>query len=382
MSAPVDDTRKPDTEARKPGGDLRKGWTTGACATAAATAAYEALVAGHFPDPVRITLPRGLTPAFALNRESLSDDVATVGIIKDAGDDPDVTHGAEIVAEVRRGAAGSGVTFFAGAGVGTVTLPGLPLAVGEPAINPKPREMIQGNLMAAAERLGGFTDIAVTVSIPDGELMAQKTMNGRLGIVGGLSVLGTTGVVVPYSCASWIHSIHRGVDVARAAGITHIAAATGSTSENAVRAIYGLGEQALIDMGDFAGGLLKYLREHPVPKLTIASGFGKMSKLAQGHMDLHSARSSIDLEALSRTAGVLGADADLQAAILDANTALGAHRLCAAQDIPLADAVARQAREAALAIVAGGVDIEVIIFDREGRMIGRTHNDFMGGSRS
>ena len=367
--------------SRKPAGDnvggLRKGWTTGACATAAATAAYEALITGTFPDPVAITLPRGLTPSFALDREELGGDAATASVIKDAGDDPDVTHGAEVIAEVRRGEPGSGVTFFAGDGVGTVTLPGLPLPPGEPAINPKPREMITANLTAAAERLGGFTDIAVTVSIPHGELMALKTMNGRLGIKGGLSVLGTTGVVVPYSCASWIHSIHRGIDVARAAGITHIAAATGSTSEDAAREIYGLSEQALIDMGDFAGGLLKYLREHPVAKLTIASGFGKMSKLAQGHMDLHSSRSEIDLVALSRTAGVLGADEGLQREILNANTALGAHRLCAAQGIPLADAVARQARETALAIVAGGCDIEVIIFDREGALIGRTHEDFL-----
>lgn len=374
-----------DTGAiRKPAGpaagSLRKGWTTGACATAGAVAAYEALNGGVFPDPVTIALPRGLTPSFALNRETLEEGRATASVIKDAGDDPDVTHGAEIVTTVARGPADSGITFHAGDGVGTVTLPGLPLPVGEPAINPKPREMIRDNLLAAAARLGGFTDIAVTVAIPDGELMAQKTMNGRLGIKGGLSVLGTTGVVVPYSCASWIHSIHRGVDVARAAGIGHIAAATGSTSEAAVRDIYGLPDQALIDMGDFAGGLLKYLREHPVEKLSIASGFGKMSKLAQGHMDLHSARSHIDLAALAKTAGVLGADASLQREILDANTALGAHRLCAAHGVPLADAVARQAREAALAVVSGGVDVEVIIFDRQGALIGRTHDDFLSGN--
>src|SRR5436305_1145516 len=110
--------------------------------------------------------------------------------------------------------------------------------------------------------------------------LAAKTLNGRLGIVGGLSVLGTTGVVIPYSCASWIHSIHRGIDVARAAGLTHLAAATGSTSEAAVARLYRLPDVALIDMGDFVGGTLKYLRRHPVPRLTIAGGFGKLTKLA------------------------------------------------------------------------------------------------------
>ncbi len=372
---PRDIMRKPVAPSDS---ELRKGWTTGACATAAAVAAYEALLTGAFPDPVTIRLPRGLTPAFALNRECLEGDTATVGIIKDAGDDPDVTHGAEIVVTVSRGEDGAGITYRAGDGVGTVTLPGLPLDVGEPAINPKPREMIRDNLMAAAGRLDGWRDIVVTVSIPMGEVMAQKTMNGRLGIVGGLSVLGTTGVVVPYSCASWIHSIHRGIDVARAAGIRHIAAATGSTSEAAAREMFGLSDQALIDMGDFAGGLLKYLREHPLPRLTIASGFGKMSKLAQGHMDLHSARSEVDLGALARTVGVLGGDDVLQAAILDANTALGAHRLAAAENVPLADAVAKQAREVALATVSGGVDIGIIIFDREGNLIGKTEGALAG----
>ncbi len=132
------------------------------------------------------------------------------------------------------------------------------------------------------------------LSIPGGEELAAKTWNGRLGIVGGLSILGTTGIVHPYSCSAWIHSIHSGIDVARAAGISHVAGSTGSTSEAAVRKLYNLPLEALIDMGDFAGGLLKYVRDHPVPRLTVAGGFGKMTKLAQGALDLHSARSQVD----------------------------------------------------------------------------------------
>ena len=131
-------------------------------------------------------------------------------------------------------------------------------------------------------------------------MLAQKTLNGRLGIVGGLSILGTTGVVVPFSCAAWIHSIHRGIDVARAAGLDHVAAATGSTSERTVRELYALPDMALLDMGDFAGGTLKYLRRHPVPRVTLAGGFAKLAKLAQGHLDLHSARSALDQPALAR----------------------------------------------------------------------------------
>src|SRR5258706_103271 len=185
-----------------------------------------------------------------------------------------------------RGPLGGGIPFRAGAGIGRVTRRGLPLAVGEPAINPGPRAMIRAALAEAAESADmAAPDLAVTVAIPGGEELAAKTLNARLGIVGGLSILGTTGVVIPYSCSSWIHSIHRGIDVARASGLAHIAASTGSTSEAAVQKLYGLPDIALIDMGDFVRGTLKYLRTHPVPRITIAGGVAKMTKLAQGLLD-------------------------------------------------------------------------------------------------
>src|SRR5882672_4152808 len=273
---------------------LRRGWTTGACAAAAARAAYAALLTGEFPDPVTVRLPRGQKPSFPLALAELRDGWARAGIVKDAGDDPDVTHGATIIAELAWAEAGSGIGFVAGEGVGTVTRPGLQLAVGEPAINPAPRAMIREALCELAEANGAPPpDVMVTIAIPGGERLAEKTMNARLGIVGGLSVLGTTGIVVPYSCASWVHSIQRGIDIARAAGFDHVAAATGNTSERAVQRLYGLPEAALIDMGDFVGGTLKYLRRHPVPRLTLAGGFAKIAKLAQGHLDLHSSRSRV-----------------------------------------------------------------------------------------
>jgi cobalt-precorrin-5B (C1)-methyltransferase len=354
--------------ARKPDGNLKRGWTTGACATAATAAAYEALVTGRFPDAVTITLPRGEEPTFDLARTGLDQGAATAAVIKDAGDDPDVTHGAEISVSLRPGPAGSGVTFRAGPGVGTVTRPGLPLPPGEPAINPGPRKMMTGVIQDLSRRLNGPGDVEITVAIKDGEVLAEKTMNGRLGILGGLSVLGTTGIVIPYSCASWIHSIHRGVDVARAGGLGHIAAATGSTSEAAVQALYGLPDMALIDMGDFAGGLLKYLRRHPLPRLTLAGGFGKLAKLAQGHLDLHSARSSLDMKKL---AVLVGDDAALAGRIAAANTGMEALTLAQAADVPLADRVAQGAREVALAALAGDVAVEVLVFDRQGQLVGR-----------
>src|SRR5512144_1366995 len=293
-----DDTKRP----------LRKGWTTGTCAAAAAAAAYQALLTGAFPDPVTVALPRGGSATLPLKRAHLRNGEATASIIKDAGDDPDVTHGAEVVATVAVGPPGGGVVFRAGEGVGTVTQPGLPLPPGEPAINPAPRAMISRAVGQIAARCGGSGNALVTISIPDGEALAAKTLNGRLGIEGGLSILGTTGIVVPFSCSAWIHSIHRGIDVARAAGLDHLAAATGGTSEAAVRRLYDLPEEAaLIDMGDFVGGTLKYLRTHPVPKLTLAGGFGKLVKLAQGHLFLHSSKSRVDMNALAAALAALGA---------------------------------------------------------------------------
>jgi cobalt-precorrin-5B (C1)-methyltransferase len=358
--------------ARQQNGSLRRGWTTGACAAAAARAAFTALLSGRFPDPVSIRLPRGATASFPLAVAELGEDRAHVGIVKDAGDDPDVTHGALIIADIARALPGSGIGFAAGEGVGTVTRAGLPLAVGEPAINPAPRAMISAALIEVAEGNGAPPpDVTVTISIPGGERLAEKTMNARLGIIGGLSILGTTGIVVPYSCSSWIHSIRRGIDVARAAGLDHIAASTGATSERAVKRLYDLPDHALIDMGDFVGGTLKYLRAHPVARLTIAGGFAKLAKLAGGHLDLHSARSRVETSALGAMLAALGAD---DKAVDMAHAAAGAAEILAlagSRKRELARLVAARAREVALVTLSGKTAVEVAIVDREGEFLAR-----------
>jgi cobalt-precorrin-5B (C1)-methyltransferase len=351
---------------------LRYGWTTGACATAATTAAYTALLTGEFPDPVQIDLPHDKHPSFALARELLEEDAATVGIVKDAGDDPDVTHGALVSARVTHGDAGTGVVFRAGEGVGTVTKPGLPLAVGEPAINPMPRRFITEHVTAVAARHGGSGDVVVEISVANGEDLARKTWNPRLGILGGLSILGTTGVVVPYSCSSWIDSIRRGIDVARAVGHRHVAGCTGSTSEQVVAELYGLPEDALLDMGDFAGAVLKYLRRHPVPRLTIAGGIGKLTKLAEGHLDLHSGRSQVSPEFLAALVAHAGGSPMLVEGVRGANTALDALQQCQAAGLPLGDLVAARARETAVGVLREApVEVDVVVIDRAGTVVGR-----------
>src|SRR5215470_14083402 len=300
---------------------LRRGWTTGTCAAAAVKAAYAALLTGEFPDPVEIALPRGERPSFVLAVTRKDAGSATAGVVKDAGDDPDVTHGALILATVRPAAPGSGVIFRAGKGVGTVTRPGLPLPPGEPAINPVPRKMIRDAIGEVVTAVGCAGDVEVEIAIPNGEALAAHTLNARLGIVGGLSILGTTGIVVPYSCSAWIAGIRQGIDVARAIGLTHVAGATGRTSEAAVKELYGLPDAALIDMGDFVGAMLKHLRAHPLPRVTIAGGVGKMTKLAQGLLDLHSKRGSVDLNVLAAFAEQAGGSTPLRERIRAANTA-------------------------------------------------------------
>lgn len=313
---------------------------------------------GAFPREVGITLPRGETPVFPLAHRDAGEGWAEAGITKDAGDDPDVTHGALIVARVR--ASSGGVVFRAGAGVGVVTKPGLPVAPGEPAINPVPRRMMAGMVEECAATYGKKANIEIEVSVPGGAEIALKTWNPRLGIEGGLSILGTTGIVRPFSCAAWIASIHRGIDVARAAGSTHVAGCTGATSERVVQALYGLPDHAMLDMGDFAGGMLKYLKRHPIKRLTIGGGIGKITKLAQGAMDLHSSRSQVDFTALAVQFG-------------RPDVAAGATALHAAELIgpEMAQAMAMGARQRVAKFLGSG-QVDVVVIDRAGAVLARS----------
>ncbi|MEO1563058.1 MAG: cobalt-precorrin-5B (C(1))-methyltransferase [Pseudomonadota bacterium] len=341
---------------RENASDLRRGWTTGACATAAVKAGLTALWGESRPIEVGITLPKGEMPVFPIAHFERGADWVSVGITKDAGDDPDVTHGALIIATVR--ASSDGVVFKAGEGVGTVTKAGLPIAIGEPSINPVPRQMMTAEVVAAAERYGQSPDVEITVSIPGGAEIATKTWNGRLGIKGGLSILGTTGVVRPFSCAAWIASIHRGIDVARAEGLSHVAGCTGATSERVVQDMYNLPEIAMLDMGDFYGGMVKYLAKAPIARLTVGGGIGKITKLAQGAVDLHSSRSQVDFEQLNSWSG--------ETDVSDCNTSLEAVERAGKG---LAETVARHALSEIQSRLPGTL-VDVVVIDRAGAILG------------
>ncbi|WP_048837970.1 cobalt-precorrin-5B (C(1))-methyltransferase [Acetobacter cibinongensis] len=349
---------------------LRRGWTTGSCATAATKAAWLMLQGHPAPATVPITLPNGRVVLFALCHHGKEGDTAYAEVIKDAGDDPDVTHGAVIRATVRVLPAGSGVVFRAGTGVGTVTRPGLPVPPGEAAINPVPRAMIR---QALTEAHASLPDAEVTISVHNGAKLAERTLNSRLGIVGGLSILGTTGIVVPFSCAAWIDSIHRGIDVARAEGLPHIAGSTGNVSEKAAQQYYGLPDTALIEMGDFVGGLLKYVRSHPVARLTIAGGIAKMTKLGQGRLDLHSKRGQADMQALADLACEGGADTPTCSAIASSQTVAEAFLCASANGVPLGNLIAHSALRTALHTLSPTpCRVDVMVFDRKGQCVGQT----------
>ena len=353
---------------------LKRGWTTGACAAAAAKSAYHALIKGEFLDPVEITLPRGQKVSFSLALEKNDFPKMTAGVIKDAGDDPDVTHGAMIKTTVAFSNGQTGIVFKAGEGVGRITKPGLPLDVGQAAINPVPRQMISESINELASIYHSDRNVEVEISVPGGKELALKTWNPQLGIVGGISILGTTGVVIPFSCSAWIHSIHRGIDVARATKTVHVGASTGSTSGKAVREKHNLPETSMIDMGDFAGGMLKYLRGHPVPRITIGGGVAKLSKLAQGHLDLHSARSQLDLDWLADQVVTLGGTGSTIESIKKANSALEVFELAESHNLPLADRIADKARITALNVLSGApVAVEILVFNRQGQLVGMAH---------
>ena len=254
--------------------------------------------------------------------------------------------------------------------------PGVPAVICAKGIERDSCALMSEVIAELAELHGEPGSVEIEISVPGGAEMALKTWNPRLGIAGGISILGTTGVVIPYSCSAWIHSIHSGIDVARATGLSHVAGCTGSTSERAVQTLYGMIDGAMLDMGDFAGGMLKYLRRNPIPKLTIGGGFGKLSKLARGHLDLHSGRSQVDFDWLAEEAVRAGAagglSGELAGRMRGANTANEILALAREAGIPLAGRVAALARETAGKVLEGEpIEVEVLIFDREGGLAGR-----------
>jgi len=358
----VEPPLSPDVAARRRG--LRTGWTTGTCASAAAKAAALGLRDGTVPDTVEVGLPSGRRVVFPVHDGGATGERAWAVVVKDAGDDPDCTDGAHLTVVVEPAPADSTLTVLqAGDGVGTVTKPGLGLPVGSPAINPVPRRMI----LAA---LGEVTDrpLLVTVSVPGGQAMAAKTSNGRLGIVGGISILGTTGIVRPFSTAAYRASVVQQIDVAAAQGERHVVLCTGSRSERAAQRLHPtLDPVAIVEVGDFTGIALRRCASAGVPRVTMVAMIGKIAKLAAGVMMTHFHRSAVDTDLLATVARQTGAPDRVVAAAGETATARHFLDACLAAGVrePL-DELCRRARRHCEEHTANAVSCSVVMVDFDG----------------
>lgn len=357
----------------------RTGFTTGACSAAAARAAVLGLVTGEVPSEVECLLPNGQTVRFNVTEGRCAQDQAHAVVIKDAGDDPDCTHGAHLTADVRllRDTPGA-VHLRGGHGVGTITMAGLGLDVGGPAINPVPRRNIEENVRAAAGALLEHCSLEVTISVPEGEAMAKKTLNARLGIVGGISILGTSGIVHPYSTAAFRASVIQGIEVAANQGLDTVVLTTGGRTEKfAMRELPNLPQACFVQMGDFLRYALDTVVAQNITHVVIGGMVGKLTKIAQGETITHANRAEVDTHLLAEIAATIGAPADVCDAVRDAETARYASERMAALGLVTAfhEALARRVIQTLLTRYPGKFSLRVLVCDFEGNKIAEAAHD-------
>ncbi|MFN8076223.1 MAG: cobalt-precorrin-5B (C(1))-methyltransferase [Kineosporiaceae bacterium] len=362
---------------------LRTGWTTGTCSAAAAKAACAALVSGSVQHAVDVALPSGQRVAFDVERCDVeAGRRAEAVVVKDAGDDPDVTHGAHLTATVTwRGR--PGLELDGGVGVGVVTKPGLGLDVGGPAINPVPRRMIAYSVAEVLDvaRRG----VRVVVSVPQGDVMARRTTNARLGILGGISILGTTGVVRPFSTASWRASVVQAVQVMAAQGESTLVLCTGGRTEAAAMAMLpDLPEGCFVEVGDFTGAALTSAAAAGIGRVVFVGMAGKLTKLASGVLMTHYTRSRVDTALLGRLTAAVGGDAALAELVAGANTGRHAYELWDAAGLlrPAGDALCRQVADVLRRFTDGALAAEVAMVDFAGRtVVAASRADWVGTVR-
>lgn len=367
-------------DARRNRGN-RTGFTTGACSAAAARAATLGLVSGEVPRSVVCRLPMGKDVTFAVQDGRIEGEarIAHAVIVKDAGDDPDATHGAHLTAAVRLLPRRAGeIALLGGAGVGTVTKPGLGLEVGGPAINPVPSRNIRENVRAAAGELLDHDGLEVTITVPGGEKMAKKTLNARLGILGGISILGTTGIVRPYSTAAFRASVVQAVDVAAKQGQSAVVLTTGGRTEKfAMRQLPELDESCFVQMGDFVKAAFTGAVKRKLPNVYVGAMVGKLTKICQGLAVTHAWKAEVDRDILAAAACEVGAPPDLIEEIRAAETArFAAERLAG---LGLSEcfhrALAVRAIRSLKGQYPGAYRLTVLVCDFEGRFICRVNED-------
>ncbi|MFZ7124555.1 MAG: cobalt-precorrin-5B (C(1))-methyltransferase CbiD [Desulfobacterales bacterium] len=355
---------------------LRSGFTTGAAAAAAAKAALEGILAGSTPKSTRVAfLTEGHVEVPVHRFSRLAERQARCSVVKDAGDDPDVTHGAEIGALVTYTAGPPGsetridVLIRGGRGVGTVTKPGLGIPVGDPAINSGPRVMIRNEVSGLLESRGKSGRVEVEVFVPDGERLALKTLNARLGILGGISILGTTGIVRPMSHDAYEATIHAALSVAAAAGLEATVFTTGRRSERyAMELFRDIPPEGFIQIGDFFKVSMAAAKTAAISRVTLAVFFGKAVKMAMGVPHTHAAKSSMTLEHLRRWAHEATGSPDLAGKVASANTARHAFEYIHPRYPAVIEAVGRRMIRSAAGFAGPGIRVRGIIFDFEGKV--------------
>jgi cobalt-precorrin-5B (C1)-methyltransferase len=353
---------------------LRKGYTTGTSAAAATKAALNRLLLGKEVNCVEVALPKGGRIIIHIEWTQVGDGYVTCSVTKDGGDDPDATHGAQILSTVSLNNNVGAIQIDGGQGVGRVTKPGLGLPIGAAAINPVPYMMIKAAALEIAGRLLETRGISVTISVPTGETIAQKTDNPRLGILGGISILGTTGIVIPYSTASFAASIRQSLDVALAMGVDTVALTTGGRSEEFVRKLYNdtLPEHSLIQMGDFVGYAIMQCRIKKVKNVVIAGFIGKLTKIAMGVKQTHVKGSHVDMEFMANLASDCDCSSDIQSKILKANTArhvqeiINEHRISGYFDM-----ICNCAHTTLIKDNEPSLNLQIVMFDFDGKVCGR-----------
>jgi len=349
---------------------LRSGFTTGTAAAAATKAALLFLFDGRAPSSVRVALLNGDGLDIAVHAcERIDEDSVVCSVIKDAGDDPDITHGAEIAARVRwrATAAEPSVAISGGKGVGKVTKPGLEVPPGQPAINPGPRKMIRQSALEAMQshRCPGLVE--TVIEVPKGEELAHNTLNARLGIVGGISILGTTGIVRPMSHDAYVATIRSALSVARASGLHRVVFTTGRRTERFAQNLWPrLPEESFVQIGDFFARSMAMAAEHGFETVTLAIMFGKAVKMAQKTPHTHARSSRMTLEALARWAEECTSDSGLAGRIAKANTARHAFAYIKDDHPGVIEKVRREVIRAADHFAGGKIRVGVVIFDFDG----------------
>ena len=360
------------TRFSKKGRKLRSGFTTGTAAAAAAKAALKRLISGETPDSVDVTFLNGTRQAIQVKTcDAESKHCAWCMVTKDAGDDPDVTNGADIGARVRLlSGKGKNVIITGGKGVGRVTKPGLAVLPGYPAINPGPQKMIRNEIADCFREYGLQQPIEVEIFVPDGEALARKTLNARLGIIGGISILGTTGIVHPLSHEAYIATIDSALSVARASGLNFTVMTTGRRSERFAQALWqDYPEVAFIQIGDYFEKSVKLAKKKGFSKIFLAVFFAKAVKMALGLAHTHAAKAQLNLDALATWTREITGDASLYDHIKNANTAREAFGILSETSFEVIEAVGKRAVLSAHRHAGGPVPaVGCVIFDYEGKV--------------